>query len=58
MKFLILCLSEDCKYYPQIYLEEWQYHEMKAKKKKRQIKGKIMILDKNESDVNDDKSTE
>ena len=50
--------NKEDKYFPQIYLEECQYQEKKAKQKKRQIEGKIVIPESDKTDESDDKSTE
>ena len=49
------------KNYPQIYLEKFIYEEKKVKENKKQIKGKLLILDSNKIDQCDesyDESTE
>lgn len=49
------------KNYPQIYLEKFIYEEKKVKENKKQIKGKLLILDSNKIDQCDesyDDSTE
>ena len=49
------------KNYPQIYLEKFIYEEKKGKENKKQIKGKLLILDSNKIDQCDesyDESTE
>ena len=46
------------KYFGEIYLEGYQYQEKKAKQKKRQIEGKIVIPEIDKSDESDDKSIE
>ena len=50
--------NKENKYFPQIFLEECQYQEKKAKQKKRQIEGKIVIPESDKTDESDDKSIE